>query len=115
MLGLGNEGQLGSGGTFNSGTYKTTPVNVRTAPDDSNDLSGIIAIGSGHRNTCTLSDGGNVKCWGRGDDGLLGNGTTADSSSPIDVCAREEETGESTCPLFTGVKELSVGEPIAAF
>ena len=103
--GFGNSGRLGNGAVTNI----STPVDVRTSSTDGDALSGIVAISLGDYHSCALTDGGNVKCWGFGALGQLGNGETSASSSPVDVCAREKETGESTCPLFNGVKELATG------
>lgn len=43
--------------------------------------SGVVAIASGHRHTCTLTGGGEVQCWGA----ALANGSTNESNVPIDV------------------------------
>ena len=79
--GAGSYGRLGNGGE----TSSSTPVDVQTSSSNSSALSGIAAISSGSYHTCALTSGGNVKCWGRGSYGQLGNGGTDNSSTPIDV------------------------------
>ena len=74
-------GQLGNGTTTDS----STPVDVHTSLADTNPLGGIAAISSGGWHTCALTTSGGVKCWGWGELGQLGNGATADSSTPVDV------------------------------
>ena len=59
-------GQLGNG--TDSG------VDVHTSSTDSNPLSGIMAISAGDSHTCALTVDGNVKCWGNGGSGQLGDG-----------------------------------------
>ena len=80
--GKGGDGQLGNG-DFND---SSTPVNdVHTNLEDANPLSGIAAISAGDLHTCALTTNGNVKCWGKGGDGQLGNGDFNDSSTPVDI------------------------------
>lgn len=46
--------------------------------------SGVKQISSGLA-TCVVTDAGGVKCWGRNYWGCLGDGTTTDRSTPVDV------------------------------
>ena len=62
----------GSGGTLN------LSVGSLEAPT-------IGAISAGSNSACALTSGGGVKCWGGNGFGQLGDGTTTNSFTPVDV------------------------------
>jgi alpha-tubulin suppressor-like RCC1 family protein len=73
--GLDTNGQLGDG----SGGTATTPELITSLSTTGRQL----ALGGTH--SCAITGDGNVKCWGAGTAGQLGNGGTTDQPAPVSV------------------------------
>jgi hypothetical protein len=76
---------------------------VVTAPS----LSAGRSLSAGYSHTCDLLSGGTVKCWGRNNNGQLGNGTRTDSATPVRVSGITTATAidadaDHTCAVLSG-------------
>ena len=74
-------GQLGDGTNDKS----TIPVQVEDPNDLSGFLSGVNAIAVGWSHSLALKDDGTVWAWGENRSGQLGNGSTTNSNTPVQV------------------------------
>jgi alpha-tubulin suppressor-like RCC1 family protein len=73
--GFNSSGQLGDGTITNS----STPVNV------SGLTSGVTTISAGYIHSCAVLSTGVIKCWGANSSGQLGDASTTQRTSPVDV------------------------------
>lgn len=79
--GINSLGELGN----NSTTASSTPVYVHTSSSDSSPLSNVVAMAAGQLHVCAVLSSGALKCWGYNAGGQLGDGTTTNSHTPVDV------------------------------
>jgi hypothetical protein len=91
-------GELGDGPTSQS----STPVPVKGVGGVGT-LSNVTQISAGGSHTCALLTDHTVECWGYNGGGQLGNGTTTQSATPVQV---KDVTG--TGPL-SNVTQISAG------
>jgi len=68
-------GQLGDGTT----TTRLIPVDVVGL------ASGLVAIGTGFAYNCAVLPSGSLKCWGSNNSGQLGDNSTTNRPTPVDV------------------------------
>ncbi|MEP7096628.1 MAG: Ig-like domain repeat protein [Dokdonella sp.] len=96
--GANGSGELGD----NSTTARSTPVAVNGLG------SGIAALSAGSTHTCAVTTGGGVKCWGSNSSGELGDNSTTQRLTPVDVpgltsgVAAVAAGGDHSCALTTG-------------
>lgn len=81
-------GQIGNGSTY---TY-LQPSSV------SGLSSGIVAIAAGQDHSCALTNYGGVKCWGSNANRKLGDGTSTNRLTPVDVVG-----------LSSGITKIAAG------
>lgn len=97
--GHGGAGKVGDNNT--AGHDVTLAQNVLAATADK--LSGVQTIASGSQHSCALLLDGNVKCWGEGSLGQLGDANAQDSGLPVDVIISDVQQvavgGDHSCAL----------------
>ncbi|MDO8412271.1 MAG: hypothetical protein Q7S51_00630, partial [Gallionellaceae bacterium] len=86
-------GKLGDG----SNTNQPTPIQVHDLADPSGYLTGIIAIAAGEEHSLAAKADGTVRAWGNGYNGQLGDGSTTERWTPVQVSG------------LTGVVALTAG------
>lgn len=102
--GWNNAAQIGAC-TSAAGSGATT--HCKTPQDISGLGNGVVDIEAGRYHTCALLNTGDVKCWGFGTSGQLGNGTFNSSSTPVSVVdlsspvTRIAAGGDTTCAVLS--------------
>lgn len=94
--GMNTYGELGDGTT----TDRSTPVEVTGL------RSPVASVATNAAHSCAVTTSGTVVCWGRNDSGQLGDGTTRDSPTPVEVTGLSGVTavsigGAHTCAVTT--------------
>jgi alpha-tubulin suppressor-like RCC1 family protein len=74
-------GELGNGTT----TSSDTPVEIIPTANFGGSLVVAISAQSVGEHTCAINASGTVWCWGENSSGQLGNGTTTNSPTPVEV------------------------------
>ena len=94
--GRSSNGELGNNTTTNA----LTPVAVHQGqiPND----AVLTQVSAGQDHTCALGSNGKAYCWGKGEDGRLGNNTTANALTPVAVHQGQIPAGVSLTQITTG-------------
>lgn len=95
--GANSRGILGNG-SMTSSTTSPAPIQRGAIPTGVT----ILKLATGTYHVCALASNGSVYCWGAGTNGELGNGASADSSTPVLVSA-------GTIPGGSTVRLISSG------
>ena len=104
-IGLNDVGQLGDGTTTN----RTASVTVTGLS------SGVVSLAAGDAHACALLTSGAVKCWGSNSRGQLGDGTTTNSSTPVQATGltsgvvRVDAGLETSCAVTSAGRALCWG------
>ncbi|MEM9192054.1 MAG: hypothetical protein AAGF12_22970 [Myxococcota bacterium] len=99
--GRNESGQLGDGTRMDS----TEPVQVLESSGSL--LANVTAIDSGARQTCALLASGEVRCWGRNENGELGDGTVDNRATAVAPFGLNPAEALATGGFHTCVIEVS--------
>jgi len=94
------QGQLG----INTITFRHAPTQVLAGAADGTYLTDIIAISAGGDHNLALRADGTTWAWGRNTEGQLGDGTTIERRSPVQVVA-----GAAAGTYLTNIIAMSAG------
>ena len=94
--GQNSNGQLGDGTTTDS----SIPVHAAMSGED------VISVSAGSYHTCAIMEGRSVMCWGDNWNGQVGDGSNADSLSPVEI---EVPGNSSAVSLDAGAMHTCLG------
>ena len=95
-------GQLGDGTTGNADHLRLKAMRVRRGGSY---LTGVAAVSAGRDHTCARRADGSAWCWGYGEFGQLGDGTTGDADHRRLKAVRVRQGGG----FLAGVRRLDAG------
>ena len=99
--GAGSSGQLGD----NSTSHRDHPVTVVATGTNNNALANIVQVSTGGYHSCAVTSSKKVKCWGKGDNGRLGNDQSSSTDHPVKVV-----DGDGSSTDLTNIIQISSGD-----
>ena len=78
------------------------PLKVVDGDGSTTPLKDIVQIAAGHKHTCALTSSGEVRCWGKGENGRLGNDGTSDKNYPVTVVDGDSGTNSLANIVYIG-------------
>ena len=94
-------------GTFTSNTENSSGSVILTSSGGAVSTAQVTA---GRYHTCALSEEGEIYCWGRNNYNQLGDNTTTQRETPVQVLRGDALTGDHDGTYLTNIKNLSAGE-----
>ena len=94
--GRDHEGQLGDGGNdTDTNAPSSTAIDLGTGRT-------AVAVSAGQYNTCAILDNGDLKCWGRDNEGQLGDGGNNNNAHTPSSTAIDLGTGRTAVAVSVG-------------
>jgi alpha-tubulin suppressor-like RCC1 family protein len=72
------DGMLGDGST----TSRQRPVRIHNTTTATPPFTDWVMVSTGYKHTCGLRTTGQIYCWGEGEEGKIGDGSTTDRTRP---------------------------------
>ena len=87
------DNQDGQVGINDFAPHQGAAVAIHQGVGNTEPLVGFVEISAGHNFTCGILKKGELKCWGNGANGILGNGRSVDDHSiaPLDILGEDGE------------------------
>ena len=98
--GATNHGELGNGAAFCQVNTICEPKGPTAVPRPVTGMTTAAHLAVGGHHSCVVLTSGGARCWGRGDQGQLGNSNTLRSNTPVNVSAVSAATHASAGDAF---------------